>query len=247
MSDKPRPDHETVVKLHQLTKDYWSAEYAGAFEKSAAILQEIAGLMNRADIDKLREQLVFDEEVSKGFQDVAQRIADAKQITTEVSKMTDAEVAEEAQKILAKRPRNILDEVRAEVEKITPEEVEAARQRIADFKARRRSVDERNGVDSEERPLKQIRPFVLDIGDSKDPNWSSVREKPIKHLQGATFGFAEETIGFIEYEDGEFLIGIGESLRPFLTLYVGKDAEEASDVFFQAIYNRAYSDSESED
>lgn len=90
--------------------------------------------------------------------------------------------------------------------------------------------------------LRLVRPFTLDIGDPTEPNWASLRKaSTIKFLQGVSFGFAEEIIGFAEYVDGVFLVGIGESLRPFNELYRGESAEEASDIFFRAVIERAYS------
>jgi hypothetical protein len=57
-------------------------------------------------------------------------------------------------------------------------------------------------------------------------------------LQGVSFGFAEEVLGLVEYTDGTFLVG--ESLRPFLELYRGSDAELASDIFFRKTFELAY-------
>lgn len=89
--------------------------------------------------------------------------------------------------------------------------------------------------------LTLTRPFVIDIGYAEtSPEWASLREVPLKVLQGCSFGAAEEVIGLLEYEDGLFVVGIGECLRPFIQLYEGRDVEQASDAFARAIIERAY-------
>src|SRR5580704_476893 len=89
------------------------------------------------------------------------------------------------------------------------------------------------------------RAFTIDIGDPKDsPEWQSLRDVPIKQLQGCSFGFAEEVIGLVEWEDGVFTVGIGESMRPYHPKYEGTDAEEASKAFVQQILELQYDESE---
>lgn len=88
--------------------------------------------------------------------------------------------------------------------------------------------------------FKITRPFTIDVGDQDNsPEWYMLRDKPITALQGCSFGFAEEIIGLIEYSDGTFLVGVGESMRPFILLYEGRDAEQASQIFFLEILDRA--------
>jgi len=55
------------------------------------------------------------------------------------------------------------------------------------------------------------------------------------------FGFAEECIGLLEFVSETcsptFEVGIGESLRPYLQLYVGDNGTIASKTFIDAINN----------
>jgi hypothetical protein len=130
------------------------------------------------------------------------------------------------------KPKNTLAEIQAAVDALSPEEIEASLKEIQE-----RHV----GNVGNAKRLTRIRPFTIEFGDTKDAHWNSVRpERTIKALQGASFGFAEEIIGLIEYTDGSFLVGIGESMRPFIELYDGTSAEEASDAFIQALVSAAY-------
>jgi len=72
-----------------------------------------------------------------------------------------------------------------------------------------------------------------DLGEG---SWSEVVGK--RKLYAAIhveFGLAEEVIGFLEFEDGTFEVGIGECLRPYDLRYAGKEREKASQAFIEAI------------
>jgi hypothetical protein len=58
--------------------------------------------------------------------------------------------------------------------------------------------------------------------------WANVvGERKLKKATFAEFGFAEEVIALLKFEDGSFEVGIGESLRPYQQLYEGDDPEAA--------------------
>jgi hypothetical protein len=151
--------------------------------------------------------------------------------------MTDDELREELRKVDRPEGLTILDEVAAEVAKLSPDEIREEARKIARtqiFRAISHTLEPQRLAN---------RPFTLDIGDPNDASWSSVRPgEAIKALQGVSFGFAEEVLGLVEYTDGTFLVGIGESLRPFLELYRGSDAELASDIFFRKTFELAYTE-----
>lgn len=90
------------------------------------------------------------------------------------------------------------------------------------------------------------RPFSIVTCDiSKAGEWLTLHpEKEPISIIGCNFGFAEEVIGFVEYKDGSFEVGIGECLRPYDHLYAGEDDEAASKVFFEAILDTAYEEEE---
>jgi len=89
--------------------------------------------------------------------------------------------------------------------------------------------------------MTNTRPFTIVQGDpDNDVEWSYRTGMKVRSLIGCTFEACEEVIGLIEYETGEFEVGIGECLRPYDELYFGKDLEKASRIWFEAILERAY-------
>jgi hypothetical protein len=84
--------------------------------------------------------------------------------------------------------------------------------------------------------LRTPREFTFIVGAPDDGQWESLdKERTIETLQGVVFGLAEEVIGLVQYTDGTYRVGVGESLRPFYELYVGPSALEASSIFLRAI------------
>jgi hypothetical protein len=60
-------------------------------------------------------------------------------------------------------------------------------------------------------------------------------ELKIKEATFCEFGFAEEVIGFIKYDSGDFEVGIGESLRPYQRLYFGRSESAAEERFWESV------------
>jgi hypothetical protein len=76
------------------------------------------------------------------------------------------------------------------------------------------------------------------IDGSKLPHsWAefAVQGAEVTKVHYCEFGFAEEVIAMIELKSGEFEVGIGESLRPYQSLYRGTDRDEAQRQFEAAI------------
>jgi hypothetical protein len=73
--------------------------------------------------------------------------------------------------------------------------------------------------------------------------WKELQGPPVMAIRMAIlagFGFAEEVIGLLEYEDGWFMVGIGESLRPFDKRYEGHDRVNAETAFWNALQKCAW-------
>ncbi len=69
-----------------------------------------------------------------------------------------------------------------------------------------------------------------------------VGDRPLKVITVVEYGLAEEVIAMIEFQDGTFEVGIGESLRPYDLLYQGCDLELASRAFLEAIKDHTWSE-----
>lgn len=50
------------------------------------------------------------------------------------------------------------------------------------------------------------------------------------------FGWEEEVIGYIEFSDGTFEVGVGESGKDYILLYKGESREVASSKFVDQIH-----------
>lgn len=73
-------------------------------------------------------------------------------------------------------------------------------------------------------------------------NWKAIDpSKTIVKAIACNFGFGEETIGFLEYSDETFEVGVGEPLvaQEYISLYKGFDAQVASEKFVMEIMIRA--------
>lgn len=73
---------------------------------------------------------------------------------------------------------------------------------------------------------------LADIG----PSWQIIiGGQDVNYIICAEFGFAEEVINLISYKDGDYEVGIGESLRPYDERYKGDKLEDAKEAFEKAL------------
>jgi hypothetical protein len=144
---------------------------------------------------------------------------------------------------------DILAEVEEAVSSLTDEDIAKAVREIAQARRLRGAKDE--GEEPTFRTLASlsyVRPFTLSGTDDVQGPWASLRENAVpKRGTFCEFGFAEEVIGLLEYADGAYEVGIGESLRPYHRLYFGADMEVASRTFFEAVLENGYSDQKDDD
>ncbi len=90
--------------------------------------------------------------------------------------------------------------------------------------------------------------FISVVKIYEESFWSEViGERKLRTASFVEVAFAEEVIGFMEFKDGSFEVGIGESLRPYNQLYVGGDRYKASEVYLRAIQERAWHESVKEE
>jgi len=66
-------------------------------------------------------------------------------------------------------------------------------------------------------------------------DWREAAGEEVERGVICEFNIAEEVIGLLDLAGGDYLVGIGESLRPFWEVYRGKDAERAALEFTKAI------------
>jgi len=70
------------------------------------------------------------------------------------------------------------------------------------------------------------------IGDG----WKGIIEdRKVENILTVEFGFAEEVICLIEFTDGTFEVGVGESMRPYSQRYIGDSRGVASVTFYNEL------------
>jgi len=77
-----------------------------------------------------------------------------------------------------------------------------------------------------------VREFQVEVTQGSDvPNDGTWRElhpnKEIKEAVSCEFELAEEVVALIQYTDGIYEVGIGETMRPYIHLYTGPDRATA--------------------
>lgn len=81
---------------------------------------------------------------------------------------------------------------------------------------------------------------VSDLSDIVEENWIRVIDgREVETIHALDCGFAEESVMLIEFTDGSYEVGRGESLRPYEQLYVGRDGMAALRAFLEAIEHAA--------
>lgn len=89
--------------------------------------------------------------------------------------------------------------------------------------------------------------IIHDEEDIEGSAWAEiVKGRGFKEGIAADFGIGEECYALLEFEDGTFEVGVGEALRPYLQLYLGKDRGIASEVFHSQV-SCAYCDRQADD
>jgi len=98
---------------------------------------------------------------------------------------------------------------------------------------------------SELRPPKGVEEHLPRDTLNTTEGWLGViGDRKLSCMYACEFGFAEEVIALMFFEDGTSEVGIGESLRPYLKVYEGKDLEKALQKFFEVIQDLARDDSD---
>ena len=84
--------------------------------------------------------------------------------------------------------------------------------------------------------LRQARRRGLDAGTAThvDRAWEEEFGVPITKAIFISRGFADATLALIEDAEGQYHVGIGESMRPYEAIYDGYSYEDARDVFVEA-------------
>ena len=70
--------------------------------------------------------------------------------------------------------------------------------------------------------------------DGLGESWLEIAEEHESDLMKVYYvdrGFADACMALLEFSDGEFEVGVGEALRPYIELYQGKNKQEAHKAF----------------
>ena len=84
---------------------------------------------------------------------------------------------------------------------------------------------------------------MLALTKVTEGSWKEViGDRKLQSIILCEYGFAEEVIAMMEFVDGSFEVGIGESLRPYKRLYEGMELEEATKSFLEALREHSWDD-----